>query len=181
MIRAPAAAVAIVATLGGVLHADPPAPAKPPARRMYRGAIMLGDALSGLIVVATNAEIYREGDHAGEGLYDLAGVGLLYYAGLSAGGHHLAGHDGRAVASVVIRVALPITAAVIASDRGASGWRAADIAGGAMVAAMAIDWLVLADATYLEAPKPAPAPASTALYLAPVRGGGVIAGVTGAL
>ena len=99
--------------------------------------------------------------------------GLGEYVVAGALVHHEAGQDLRAAGSVVMRLALPIAAGELAHGLGAStgGWLLA--AGGGMVAAMAVDWLWLADDSYVPEP-------TVSVYARPL-GGGVIAGITGSL
>ena len=152
-----------------------PTAAPAPAARAYRGTMMIGDAAAALFIGGGAALTWRNRDCACEDFSgQLAVIGAMMYVSWGAFAHHDAGHDGRAVASVVIRVGLPTAAGLVAHDRGASTAAAFLAAGGGVVAGMAVDWA-------LARPDRRPAPAPLSIYVAPrPAGGGAIAGVTGA-
>lgn len=153
--------------------AEPPAPPAAPRPRPYRGMMMIGDATAALFIGGGAALTWRNRDCACEDFSgQLAVIGAMMYVSWGAFAHHDAGHDGRAVASVVVRVGLPTAAALVAHDRGASTAASFLAAGGGVVAGMAIDWAL--------ARRAAPPPAALSIYAAPrPADGGAIAGVTG--
>lgn len=166
--------LAVLAVVPGRVRADPKPEDTGP--QPYRPVLMVFDGFATLFTAGFTALAYhnrndRGEDFSGEGVI----FGLSYYLGGGPFLHHEAGHDGRAVASVVVRVGLPIAAGELAYHEGASPAESLWVAGGGMLAAMAFDWFVLADWTY------EPRPKDVGLYVAPASGGGVVAGVGGAL
>lgn len=150
------------------------APAPAPRARPYRGMMMIGDAAAALFIGGGAALTWRNRDCECEDFSgQLVVIGAMMYVSWGAFAHHDAGHDGRAVASVVVRVGLPTAAGLVAHDRGASTAASFLAAGGGVVAGMAVDWA-------LARPDRRPAPAPLSIYVAPRPTGGAIAGVTGA-
>jgi hypothetical protein len=159
--------------LAGSVAADP---APEPDPKPYRDTIIAVDIGALVFVVGGGALAYHERnchceDFSGE--LALFGLAANVYGGMFA--HHDAGHDGRAVASVVIRAALPLSAGLIAHRLGASVNGSLLSAGAAMLPAMAVDWFLLADAT--DSSKATP---KVSVYASPAAGG-VVAGVVGRL
>lgn len=161
-------AVIIVVALSSTAHADTE-PTEP-----YRSAMMLGDGFAALLTLGGGALAYHERnctceDFSGE----LVGFGAVAYISIGAFVHHDAGQGGRAVGSVLVRLALPIIAGELAHGLGADTGPSLLAAGGGMVGAMAIDWFALADQSYTPEPK-------LTVYASPT-GGGLVAGVSGVL
>ena len=158
-------ALAVLVAMTGVAHADP---------EPYRGVLMIGDAAAMTFWFGGSALAYHERncnceDFSGE----LVIFGVAAYASVGAFVHHDAGRNDRAVASVALRIALPIAAGELAHGLGADLDQSLLAAGGGMLAAAAIDWFALADST-------APAKRKAAVFARPTNGG-FVAGIAGPL
>lgn len=166
--------VALVLLVLVASAAADPAPAEPPPREAYRWVIIGGDVFASVFTFGGSALAYRSRncdceDFSGEGVV----FGLMAYLAVGAVVHSEAGHEDRAVASVALRVALPIASGVGAHLMGASTDGSLLAAGGGMVVAMGLDWFALAEASRPVAPK-------TAFFITP-SSGGAIAGLGGTL
>jgi hypothetical protein len=158
-------ALAVLVAMARVARAEP---------EQYRNVLMLGDAAAATFVVGGSALAYHERnctceDFSGE----LVLFGVAAYASIGAFVHHDAGRNDRAVASVALRIALPIATGELAHGLGADLDHSLLAAGGGMLAAAAIDWFALADAT-------APARSNVGAFVRPTSGG-FVAGLAGPL
>jgi len=163
----------VIAVLADRVRADPKPEETGP--QPYRSMVMLVDGFATLWTAGFTALAYHNRNDKGE---DFSGQGVIFGAMFYLSSpflHHAAGHDGRTVASVVVRVGLPIAAGELAYHEGASPAESLWVAGGGALAAMVFDWFVLADWTYERTPK------DVGVYVAPASGGGVIAGYGGRL
>ena len=171
------ALLAAAALAPGSARAEAPAPATtppPPPPPPYRRMMMFGDLGAALFVGGGAALTWSNRDCACE---DFSGglivIGAGIYVAWGATVHHGAGHDGRAVASVVVRASLPIGAGLLADRLGAGTTRALLAAGGGAVAGMALDWAL----ARRDRPPRSPS-APVAIYAAPTATG-AIAGLAG--
>jgi hypothetical protein len=164
----------LVAMLAAPAFADPDPP-PPPADTAYRSWMIRFDVGALVLIGGGSALAYRSRHCACDDFGSTwAGIGVMSYVWLGSFALHDAGRNDRAVASVALRVALPIAAGTLADNFGASQGGSLLAAGGGIVTTMLIDWFALADARRS-------VPAQQVTVFAAPSGDGIVAGVAGSL
>jgi len=168
-----AIAMCVVVALGAPARGDP-APEIEPATPAEM--LVLGDAAALLFVgLGGVIEWHVYGcDCDTSGGFPLFIMGGSFYATFGPITHAKAGHPGRALASGVLRVGLPIGAVALARSRDWDTGPTLGLATGGVLAAIALDWFVISRAGS-DDDYPA-----FSIYAAPTSGG-AIAGIHGSL
>lgn len=161
--------VVVVVLVGAARGAAADPPAKPVEPLGYRTSIIVFDVGAAAFTAGFGALAYRSRNCDCE---DFSGMGILFGVMFYAMGpvaHVDSGHVDRAVLSGTLRIGAPLAALAITQHYDAGTGATAGAMGGAMVAAMMVDWFVLArdddDRRH---------PPSTSLYAAPSSNGFVV-------
>lgn len=186
-------AVAVAVTAGtSTAKADPAAPLRPrpghatpgatdgpdePASTVAEpslGPMMRVDAGATLLVGASIATFAVEACECQELGLLLGSVGGLLYVSSGASSHHEVGRDGAAIASVVLRLGLPVGASLLARSLDGDTWTQVGAAGVGAIGAIVLDWTGLSRGRRSGRTRARP-------YASPIGRSGVTVGVAGSL